>query len=122
MLHAIDRLSSRPVVVVVLLGADALWVLFSAVVGFPTRLETIFQTLVAAVTLALVFVIQHTQAREQMVTQRKLDEILRGLPRADKSAVGLEEADDSELAALHSRHRDLRQQATGPRRPPSTAV
>jgi hypothetical protein len=43
---------------------------FSVAVGFPTRLETIFPTLVAALTLALVFVIQHTQAREQLVTQR----------------------------------------------------
>ena len=113
LLHKIDRLSSRPVVAGLLLTGDLLWVVFSAAVGFPARLETIFQTLVAAVTLALVFVIQHTQAREQLVTQRKLDEILRALPRSDKAVIGLEEGTDTELAAVHSNHREVRQQATG---------
>ena len=54
------------------------------VVGFPSRLETIFQTLVAAVTLGMVLVIQHTQSRQQEVTQRKLDELLNAVPNTDK--------------------------------------
>ena len=56
----------------------AVWVLVSLADGFPGRWETVFQTLVAALTLtlAMVFVIQHTQARQQAATQRKLDEIL----------------------------------------------
>lgn len=59
---------SRPLlVVVVVVAADIVWVVYSTVVGFPSRLETIFQTMVGALTLALVFVIQHTQAREQLV-------------------------------------------------------
>jgi low affinity Fe/Cu permease len=112
LLHAIDRLTSRPVVAWVLLSADLVWVAFSTLVGFPVRLETIFQTLVAALTLALVFVIQHTQGREQLVTQRKLDEILRALPHADNAVIGLEEASDFELASLHADHRALRDEAT----------
>ncbi len=67
LLHVIDREASRPLVAWVLVSADVVWLLYSAVVGFPSRLETIFQTLVAALTLAMVFVIQHTQAREQLV-------------------------------------------------------
>jgi low affinity Fe/Cu permease len=39
------------------------WLVVSAAVGFPGRWETVFQTLVAGLTLAMVFVIQHTQAR-----------------------------------------------------------
>lgn len=113
LLHRIDRLSSRPAVAWALLTADLLWVIFSVAVGFPSRLETIFQTLVSAATLALVFVIQHTQSREQLVTQRKLDEILRALPRADNAVIGLEEASDSELTAVHADHRKLRELATG---------
>src|SRR6201996_5498480 len=93
-LHAIDQLTSKPVVAWVLLSGDLLWLGFSVLVGFPARLETIFQTLVAALTFALVFVIQHTQTREQLVTQRKLDEILRALPGADNAVIGLEDATD----------------------------
>jgi low affinity Fe/Cu permease len=46
------------------------------VFGFPARLETIFPTHAAATRLAMVFVIQQTQARAQAATQRTLDEIL----------------------------------------------
>lgn len=111
LLHQIDQLSSRPAVAWVLVAADTVWVLISVAFGFPPRLETIFQTLVAALTLALVFVIQHTQAREQLVVQRKLDEILRALPRADNTMIGLEEASDDELASVHEEHRALREEA-----------
>lgn len=91
---------SRPLlVVVVVVAADIVWVVYSTVVGFPSRLETIFQTMVGALTLALVFVIQHTQAREQLVTQCKLDELLRALPHADNALIAFEEASDDELVS-----------------------
>jgi low affinity Fe/Cu permease len=43
--------------------------------GFRDGKRRYFQILVAALTLAMVFVIQHTQARQQAATQRKLNEI-----------------------------------------------
>jgi low affinity Fe/Cu permease len=110
-LHLIDRAASRPVVAVVVITADLAWVLVSVVIGFPSRLETTFQTLVAALTLALVFVIQHTSAREQVVVQRKLDEVLKALPKADKTLIALEEGSDAQLSATHQTHRGLRAQA-----------
>jgi Low affinity iron permease len=62
---------------------NAAWVPFSLAFRFPGRLESIFQALVAALTLAMVFIIQHTQSRQEAATQRKLDEILRVPPDAD---------------------------------------
>jgi low affinity Fe/Cu permease len=67
--------------------------------------------LVAALTLAMVFVIQHTQAREQAATQRKLDEILQALPGADNALLSLEHASDDELRASGHQHREIRQAA-----------
>jgi low affinity Fe/Cu permease len=107
-LHIIDRVASRPLLAVLIVAMDLIWVLASIAFGFPGRLETIFQTLVAAVTLAMVFVIQHTQAREQVATQRKLDEILRALPDADNTLIAFEDASDSEISVAHSAHRQLR--------------
>jgi low affinity Fe/Cu permease len=101
-------------VVVVVVAADIVWVVYSTVVGFPSRLETIFQTMVGALTLALVFVIQHTQAREQLVTQCKLDELLRALPHADNALIAFEEASDDELASPHHSRRRLRAAAIDP--------
>jgi low affinity Fe/Cu permease len=111
-LHAVDRVASRPHLAVVLVTADVLWVLFSIATGFPTRLEVGFETVVAAITVAMVFVIQHTQARQEAVTQRKLDEILRALPAADNALITLEEAPDSELRAAAESHREVRARAT----------
>ena len=94
-----------------MLTAAALWVLLSVIFDFPGRGEQIFQALVAAITVTMVFVIQHTQARHQAATQRKLDEILRVLPDADNALLTLEHASDSELRATRRQHREVRQQA-----------
>jgi low affinity Fe/Cu permease len=112
LLHAVDHIGSRPGFALVVITADLLWVVFSIATGFPTRLEVGFETIVAATTLAMVFVIQHTQARQQVVTHRKLDEILHALPAADNALITLEEAPDAELRAVAEGHREARARAT----------
>jgi low affinity Fe/Cu permease len=111
LVRGLDRFASRPLIAVVVLGGDAAWVLFSVTVAFPTRLETVFQTLVAAITLAMVFVIQHTQSRQQAATQRKLDEILLALPDADNTLLSLEHGSDGELRSAGQSHRAVRNAA-----------
>jgi len=111
LLWAVDRWASRPLIALIVITADATWVVLSLAAGFPQRWESIFQALVAAVTLAMVFVIQHTQARQQTATQRKLDEILQALPEADKSLMTLEHASDDELRATGHAHREIRRAA-----------
>ena len=111
LLSWVDRWTSRPLTALTVLGLALAWVLISVAVGFPARWETIFQVLVAALTLAMVFVIQHTQARQQAATQRKLDEILQALPGADNSLLTLEHASDDELRAAGHGHRKIRRAA-----------
>ncbi len=110
-LHVIDRAASRTLVAALVVLADLAWVAYSALAGFPSQAETVFQTLVGALTLAMVFIIQHTQAREQITFHRKLDEILRALPHADNTLLALEDAPDAALTASRTTHRSLREQA-----------
>jgi low affinity Fe/Cu permease len=110
-LHVLDRWAARPTLALGAVAAVMAWVLVSAVVGFPARLENVFWTLAAATTLIMVFVIQHTQARAQEATQRKLDEILRASPQADNSLITLEEAPDNELKAATDTLRGVRRDA-----------
>jgi low affinity Fe/Cu permease len=110
-LSGADRWTSRPLTVMIVLTADVAWVLVSIAVGFPARSERIFQTLVAALTLAMVFVIQHTQGRQEAATQGKLDEILQALPGADNALLMLEHASEDELRAAGDSHGELRQVA-----------
>jgi len=120
-LSNVDRHASRPSAAVLVIGAAAVWVIVSIVAGFPARWETIFQTVVAALTLAMVFVIQHTQARQQRATQRKLDEILHAMPGTDNSLLTLEHASDEELHAAGDQHRKIRQGASGDHSVPDAA-
>jgi low affinity Fe/Cu permease len=110
-LHALDRWAAKPTLALSVVTAVLVWVLSSAVFGLPARLETVFQTLAAATTVAMVFVIQHTQARAQAATQRKLDEILRASPQADNTLITLEEAPDNELKAATDALREVRRDA-----------
>jgi low affinity Fe/Cu permease len=111
LLSKADRYASRPAAVVIVLAAAGGWLVASVVAGFPAQWETIFETVVAALTLAMVFIIQHTQARHQRATQRKLDEILLALPGTDNALVTLEHASDAELHSVGHQHRSIRQAA-----------
>jgi low affinity Fe/Cu permease len=84
LLSRADRYASRPAVAVLVVSAAGAWLIVSIVAGFPGRWETIFETVVAALTLAMVFVIQHTQGRHQRASQRKLDEILLAIPGTNR--------------------------------------
>jgi low affinity Fe/Cu permease len=120
----VDRQASRPLAAVAVVTAATVWIAISIAAGFPARWEIIFQTLVAALTLTMVFVIQHTQARHQRATQRKLDEILLAMPGTDNSLLRLEHASDEELrAAAADQHREIRQnRLDGHSVPPATPL
>ena len=70
-----------------------------------------FEVSASAITLAMVFVIQHTQGREQAATQRKLDELLRALPGAAESLMMLEEAPKEFMLNVEESQRDVRSES-----------
>jgi low affinity Fe/Cu permease len=109
LLSGADRYASRPAAAVLVVAGAGAWLIVSIVAGFPARWESIFETVISAITLAMVFVIQHTQARHQRATQRKLDEILLAMPGTDNSLLTLEHASDDELHAAGHQHRSARQ-------------
>ena len=71
LLSWVDRYASRPPAAVFVVTVAGAWIIVSVVAGFPARWQTIFQTVVAALTLAMVFVIQHSQARHQHLSIRR---------------------------------------------------
>ncbi len=97
LLHRVDRVTSRALTASVVAGLVVLFIVVAGVQGFPDSWLTAFYTAAGAVTLVMVFVIQHTQRREQAATQLKLDELVRALPQADDHLVHIEAASDEEL-------------------------
>ncbi len=71
-----------------------------AVTGFPSWWQVVLYSTTSAVTVVMVFAIQHTQRREQLVIQRKLDELVRAQPGADDRMIAAEGATDAELDEL----------------------
>jgi low affinity Fe/Cu permease len=72
------------------------WLAVYGISGFPAWMATALQVGAAAVTLVMVFVIQHTQRRLEKATQLKLDELIRA-SGADDAVAEIEEAEDAEL-------------------------
>ena len=83
-------------------------VVVGAFVGFSTGWLIGFETGTSAITLMMLFVIQHTQGREQAATQRKLDELLRALPEAESGLMMLEEAPEEFVLEVEEDQRFVR--------------
>ena len=112
-LHWVGDLTSRPTTTVVVVLLLLIFGVFLGANGFPISWEAAFSTIAGAVTLVMLFVVQHTQGRNYLVLQLKLDEMIRSSPDADDLLVRLEASDDSELHDLEkdqvAHHESLRE-------------
>jgi low affinity Fe/Cu permease len=106
--HRLDAMVAHSAAagVVGLVVAGALVAL--VVAGFPDSWTLVFSTVASAITLVMVFVVEHTQRREQAATQLKLDELIQALPDADDRYARVQIADDEEVEELERRHVERR--------------
>ena len=99
-LHRLGKATAHAGAGLLAAGAVSGWTVVGAVTEFPAWWQTVLYSVSASITVVMVFAIQHTQARQQSATQRKLDELLRALPAADNRLIATEGAPDEELKAL----------------------
>jgi low affinity Fe/Cu permease len=104
-LHKIDHYTSQPWATLLLGAILVAAVGLGAILGFPGAWTTAFEVGASFVTLMMLVVIQHTQGREQVATQRKLDELLRALPQAESGLMMLEEESDETIQAVEDHQR-----------------
>jgi low affinity Fe/Cu permease len=107
-LYRIEHYSSLPMVAIAVTLLLAGLVALGAGLGFPSHFVSAFEVIASAITLVMVFAIQHTQGREQAATQRKLDELIRALPGANESLMMLEEASREHMLDVEEEQRDIR--------------
>ncbi|HET7564473.1 MAG TPA: low affinity iron permease family protein [Gemmatimonadaceae bacterium] len=85
-----------------------------AVVGpefhYTDTWQLVMNTTSSIVTFLMVFLIQHTQNRDALAMQIKLDELLRAVAHARTGLVDIEDLSDGELNALQKEFERLRVQ------------
>lgn len=121
-LYRIEHYSSLLTVALVIIGSAICLVVIVAGLGFSRDWVSAFEVSVSAVTLITFFAIQHTQAREQAATQRKLGELLRAMPGADESLMMLEETSCEEMLDVRYGQRDVRVMSPDTREGPAAAI
>src|SRR5256714_12446740 len=104
-LHRLGEITARATAGVVIAIAVLIWGVIGVFTGFPHWWEVALYATSTSVTLVMVFAIQHTQFRQEMAIQRKLDELLRAMPAADDGLIAAEDAPDDELEALAALNR-----------------
>lgn len=110
-LHRLNEISAGAGATAAAAAVSAGFLLVAVLSARPTRWLNAFQALAAAVTVVMVFAVQHTQVRQQAALQRKVDELLRVLPGADVRLMHVETAAQAELDELNERHESVRNEA-----------
>jgi low affinity Fe/Cu permease len=110
-LHAVGEWSGRAWLALVLSIATLVVVVCALLLDAASAWLTAFAAVVQAVTLVMVFVVQHTQDHDQKVTHRKLDALIAALPDAEADLLHLETASDARIDALDAAHRARGQKA-----------
>lgn len=110
--HAVDRLTSRVGTVTALALVLITYLVTLASFGFPVGWQVGFSTVANAIVLVMLFVLKHTQSRQETALQLKLDELIRSIPDADDHLVQIERAEEHELEEREQEkiavHEDLR--------------
>lgn len=84
-----------------------LWIATGPVFGWSDTWQLVINTGTTIVTFLAVFLLQHTQNRDMLALQLKLDELVLTSQSASNNFVRIEDLTDSELRTLRER-RDRR--------------
>ena len=110
-LHALQFLSAKTAAAALAATASAAVLLWAVLSSRTDGILRWYEAIASAITLVMVFLLQHTQTRQQVTLQLKLDAVLHALPGADDRLIGLESASDRDIIAVEERHSDMLNQA-----------
>jgi low affinity Fe/Cu permease len=101
----------RPPVFAAAIGLIFLWGVSGPLFGFSDTWQLVINTGTTVITFLMVFLIQHTQNRDTMAMQVKLDELIRVTEGAHTALLDLEELDQDQLDAFKKKYVALAKQA-----------
>jgi low affinity Fe/Cu permease len=83
------------------------WLLTGPYFGYSQTWQLVINTATTIVTFLVVFLIQHTQNRDALAIQLKLNELVAAIRGASNELIDVERLSDDELRALHERYATL---------------
>lgn len=101
--NAVSSGAGKPVTFAMACGVVVLWAISGPIFGFSETWQLVINTATTIVTFLMVFVLQHTQNRDQDAMQAKLDELIFAQREADNSFIGIEKLATRDLEALRDR-------------------
>lgn len=104
-------ISGKPIAFNSALCVILFWMLSGPVFGFSDTWQLIINTTTTIVTFLMVFLIQHTQNRENEAIHVKLDELISVQEGARKDLLDLEIMEEKELKILHDHYVSLAKSA-----------
>jgi len=105
------QLAGRPGTFILATAIVVVWGLTGPLFGYSDTWQLVINTGTTIVTFLMVFLIQHTQNRDSLALQVKLDELIIKLHGAGNELAGAEDLCDEDLEALHEQYRKRAAQA-----------
>ena len=93
---------------IIALLAILLWIISGPLLGFSDTWQLIINTSTTIITFLTVFLIQHTQNRNDRATQLKLDEIIHSIRNARNDFIDLEDVNEKQLKKLRAKYNKFR--------------
>jgi low affinity Fe/Cu permease len=105
------QLAGKPSTFMLATMTIVVWGVSGPLFGFSDTWQLVINTSTTIITFLMVFLIQHTQNRDSLAFQVKLDELIIKLHGAGNELAGAEDLCDEDLEALHERYRQRAAQA-----------
>lgn len=95
-----SHLSGHPATFFLALAVIAAWIVTGPVFHYSDTWQLAINTATTIITFLMVFLIQHTQNRDTLAIQLKLDELIYATKKAHNALLNLEELSEEELDAI----------------------
>ncbi|MFO1242751.1 MAG: low affinity iron permease family protein [Rickettsiales bacterium] len=107
----VATLTGSPAAFVLAAGMIIVWLVSGPVFDYSDTWQLVINTSTTIITFLMVFIIQHTQNKDTIAMQLKLDELIRAVEGAQEAMIDLEELSDDELYRVRKRYLKLASEA-----------
>lgn len=105
--HKITTWTGSPIAFAIALGVVVVWVVSGPLFEYSDTWQLVINTGTTVVTFLMVFLIQHSQNKESLAVQLKLNELIAAVQGASNHLLNVEDLTGEELKTLHRHYAEL---------------